>query len=124
MMDSQTDRAAQTVKLFTGLKKIREFERAQLPFLNSVFDLDILIEIGYEEELGRPLTLKRLYLLNICSRGTVRRKLVSLIAQGIVIRRTHPNDKRASLLVISPSTIKLLGKYGGMLTSVSALHFK
>jgi hypothetical protein len=112
------------MKLFTGLKKIREFERRQLPFLKSVFDFDIVIEIGYAEEQGQPLTLKRLFLLNICSRTTARRKLAVLIEQGIVIRRKHANDHRASLLLISPSGVKLLSKYGGTLTSVSVSHFK
>ena len=111
------------MKLFTGLKKIREFERLQLPFLKSVADFDIVIEIGYAEEQGQPLTLKQLFLMNITSRTTVRRKLAKLIEQGIVIRRKHANDNRASFLVISPSTVKLLGKYGGALTSISALHF-
>jgi hypothetical protein len=113
------------MKLFTGLKKIREFERLQLPFLKSVVDFDIVIEIGYaEEQQGQPLTLKQLFLLNISSRTTVRRKLARLIEQGIVIRRKHANDHRASLLVISPSTVKLLSKYGGTLTSISTVHFK
>jgi hypothetical protein len=113
------------MKLFTGLKKIREFERRQLPFLKSVVDFDIVIEIGYaEEQQGQPLTLKQLFLLNISSRTTVRRKLARLIEQGIVIRRKHANDHRASLLIISPSTVKLLSKYGGTLTSISTLHFK
>lgn len=112
------------MKLFTGLKKIKEFERVQLPFLKSVIDFDIIIEIGYEEEQGRTLTLKGLYLLNLCSRGTIRRKLAALITQGIVARRKDPSDKRASLLVISPSTVKRLSQYGGILTSVSASHFK
>ena len=112
------------MKLFTGLKKIREFERQQLPFLKSVVDFDIVIEIGYAEEQGQPLTLKQLFLLNIRSRTTVRRKLRRLIEQGIVMRRKHANDHRASLLTISPSIVKVLGKYGGTLTSISALHFK
>ncbi len=111
------------MKLFTGLKQIREFERRQLPFLKSVADFDIVIEIGYAEEQGQPLTLKQLFLMNIVSRTTVRRKLAGLIEQGIVIRRKHANDHRSSLLVISPSSVKLLGKYGGTLTSISALHF-
>ena len=112
------------MKLFTGLKKIREFERLQLPFLKSVVDFDIVIEIGYAEEQGQPLTLKQLFLLNISSRTTVRRKLATLIEQGIVIRRKHANDLRASLLMISSSSVKLLSKYGGTLTSISAMHFK
>jgi DNA-binding MarR family transcriptional regulator len=112
------------MKLFTGLKQIREFERLQLPFLKSVVDFDIVIEIGYAEEQGQPLTLKQLFLLNIRSRTTVRRKLARLIEQEIVIRRKHENDQRASLLIISPSSIKLLGKYGGTITSISASYFK
>jgi DNA-binding MarR family transcriptional regulator len=112
------------MKLFTGLKQIREFERLQLPFLKSVVDFDIVIEIGYAEEQGQPLTLKQLFLLNISSRTTVRRKLARLIEHGIIIRRKHANDNRASLLTISASSVKLLGKYCGTLTSISALHFK
>jgi DNA-binding MarR family transcriptional regulator len=112
------------MKLFTGLKKIREFERQQLPFLRTVADFDIVIEVGYAEEQGQPLTLKQLFLLNISSRTTVRRKLAMLIERGIIIRRKHANDHRSSLLIISPSIVKLLSKYGGTLTSISALHFK
>jgi DNA-binding MarR family transcriptional regulator len=112
------------MKLFAGLKKIREFERQQLPFLKSIVDFDIVIEIGYAEEQGQPLTLKQLFLLNIRSRTTVRRKLARLIEQGFVVRRKHADDHRATLLIISPSSIRLLGKYGGTLTSISALHFK
>ena len=112
------------MKLFTGLKKIREYERQQLPFLKSVVDFDIVIEIGYAQEQGQPLTLKQLFLLNIRSRTTVRRKLGKLIELGIIIRRKHANDQRASLLLISPASIKMLSKYGGTLTSIAALHFK
>jgi DNA-binding MarR family transcriptional regulator len=112
------------MKLFTGLKKIREFERKQLPFLKSIVDFDIVIEIGYAEEQGQPLTLKQLFLLNIRSRTTVRRKLARLVEQGFVMRRKHVDDHRASLLIISPSSVKLLARYGGTLTSISTSHFK
>jgi DNA-binding MarR family transcriptional regulator len=112
------------MKLFTGLKKIREFERRHLPFLKSVADFDIVIEIGYAEEQTQPLTVKQLFLLNISSRTTVRRKLAVLIEQGIVIRRKHPSDHRASLLIISHATVTRLSRYGGTLMSISASHFK
>ena len=112
------------MKLFTGLRKIREFERLQLPFLKSVVDFDIVIEIGYADEQGTLMTLKLLFLLNISSRTTVRRKLARLIEQGVVIRRKHANDHRASILTISASSVKLLGRYCGTLNSISACHFK
>ncbi len=112
------------MKLFTGLKQIREFERRQLPFLRTVVDFDIVVEIGYAEEQEQPLTLKQLFLLNLSSRTTVRRKLARLIEQGIVLRRKHVKDHRASLLTISASSVKLLGKYCGTLTSISTCHFR
>ena len=112
-----------TMKLFTGLKKIREFERLQLPSLGSLVDFDIIIEIGYAQEQGQPLTLKQLLLLNFRSRTTTRRKLAALIAKGIVTRREHAHDHRASVLSIPASSIKLLTKYSGALTSIAKLHF-
>jgi len=112
------------MKIFTGLKKIRDFERRQLPFLKTVVDFDIVIEIGYAQEQGQSLTLKQLFLLNLSSRTTVRRKLAMLIEREIVMRRKHANDHRASLFTISPSVVKVLGKYGGTLTSISTSHFK
>ena len=112
------------MKLFTGLRQIREFERRQLPFLKSIVDFDIVIEIGYADEQGTLMTLKLLFLLNISSRTTVRRKLARLIEQGVVIRRKHANDHRASILTISASSVKLLGRYCGTLNSISACHFK
>ena len=119
-----TMKTKKNMKLFTGLRKIREFERLQLRFLKSTVDFDIVIEIGYAEEEGQPLTLKQLFLLNLCSRTTVRRKLARLVEQGVIVRRKHANDQRANLLVISPASIKLLGKYGATLTSIAVLHFK
>lgn len=112
------------MKLFAGLRKIREFEKLQLPFLKSVFDFDIVVEIGYAEEVGKPLTLKRFYLLNISSRTTIRRKLARLVEQGIITKRKDANDHRASLLLVSAPAVKILSKYGGALTSISSTHFK
>ncbi len=112
------------MKIFTGLKQIRELQRRQLPFLKAFVDFDIVIEIGYAEEQGQPLTLNQLVLLNLSSRTTIRRKLVRLSERGIVKRRKHANDHRARLLTIAPSIVKVLGKYGDTLTSISALHFK
>ena len=112
------------MQLFAGLRKIREFERTQLPFFKSLLDFDIVIEIGYAEEQGQPLTLKQLFLLNIGSRSTVRRKLAKLIEEGIVARRKHATDQRAAVLTISPSSLKLFGRYCGALNSISALNFK
>ena len=113
----------QRLNIFEGLRKIREFERQQLSFLRSIVDFDLVIEIGYAQEQGQPLTLKQLLLVDISSRSTVRRQLSRLIDQGIVERRKHASDNRATLLTISAACIKTFGKYGGALSSISALHF-
>lgn len=107
------------MKLYAALRKMREFERLQLPFINSLIDLDIIIEIGYAEEEKKPLTPKPLFLLNIGSITTVRRRLAKLTEQGIVIRRKNPSDRRSDMLTISPASHKLMRKYGGVLTLFS-----
>jgi DNA-binding MarR family transcriptional regulator len=112
------------MKLFTGLRKIRNSERTHLPFLRTVIDFDIVLEIGYGEERGRPLTLKRLYLLDICSPGTLRRRLARLVADGIVTRERHPSDGRASLLHIPAATVRVFSRYIAVVTVISASHFR
>ena len=108
------------MKLFAALRHIREFERAQFPFLKSIIDFDLVIEIGYAEEMGQPLTQKQVLLLNLSSRTTVRRRLAALIAKGVVRRRKNAHDLRSSLLHVAPSSHKLFGKYHGVLTSTFA----
>jgi DNA-binding MarR family transcriptional regulator len=112
------------MKLFAGLRKIREYQRGQLPFLRSLVDFDIIIEIGYAEERGDPITLKQLLLLNICSRTTMRRKLAQLIEQQVVHRHKNSRDRRASVFAVSPGTLRLLTRYGQILKAISGAHFK
>ena len=109
------------MKVFTALRSIRDFERARLPFFGSIIDFDIVIDIGYAEEQGKPLTLKQLLLLIPSSRTTVRRRLANLIELGIVVPRENMSDQRSVLLTVSPSTVKLLGKYAGTITTAFAL---
>jgi DNA-binding MarR family transcriptional regulator len=109
------------MKLFAKLKKMREFERSQLPFIKSLIDFDLIIEIGYAQEEKKPLTPKQLFLLNVSSMTTVRRRLAKLTEQGIVKRRTNANDRRSDILTLSTSSLKLLGKYGSLLAGIAAL---
>ena len=108
------------MKLFAALKHIRDYERSQLPFLKSIIDFDIVVEIGYAEENGQPLTQKQVLLLNLSSRTTVRRRLARLIEKGTIRRRRNKKDKRSSILTVSPTGMKLFGKYGGLLTATFA----
>lgn len=109
------------MKVFASLRKIREFEKLQLPFITSLIDFDLIIEIGFAQEEEKPLTPKQLFLLKISSVTTVRRRLAKLTEKGIVRRRTNAKDRRSEILTIAPSSLKVLGKYLGVLTSLSAL---
>jgi hypothetical protein len=106
------------MKLFLTLKRIREFERAQIPFFKSLITFDIVIEIGYAQEQNCPLTTKQLFLLNLSSDATVRRRLARLIDEGIVKRRPSAEDGRSTVLTVSKPTVKLLDKYAGALSAM------
>jgi DNA-binding MarR family transcriptional regulator len=106
-------------QLFSRLKKKREFERLQMPFIQSLIDFDIIIEIGYAQEEKRELTPKQLFLLKIGSVSTVRRRLSKLTTQGIVARRANTKDHRSEFLTLSASSLKILEKYGGILLSLA-----
>lgn len=103
------------MRLFAALRKIRDFERTQLAFIKAIVDFDIIIEIGFAQEQKRPLTPKQLPLLGIGSATTVRRRLAELTEKGIVRRSTKANDRRSDILTISPRSLKLLGRYGGLM---------
>lgn len=109
------------MQLFAALRKIRGFERERLPYLKAVVDFDIIVEIGYADELNRPLTPKQLFLLNLGSITTVRRKLAKLEAQGMVTRRANVDDRRSAFLSITSSSLKMLGRYGRLLTRISVM---
>jgi DNA-binding MarR family transcriptional regulator len=105
------------MKIFAAWRKVRDFERARLPYLNSVIDFDIVIDIGYAEEEQKPLTLKQLLLLIPSSRTTVRRRLARLVEQGIVLQRKNTHDQRSTLLTISASSHKVFGKYAAAIAA-------
>jgi DNA-binding MarR family transcriptional regulator len=107
--------------LFAALKKKRQFEKLQFPFIKSLIDFDILIEIGYAQEQKTTITPKQLFLLKIASVSTVRRRLASLTEQGIVTRRTNVADHRSDLLTLAGSTLKVFERYGGVLVGFGQL---
>jgi hypothetical protein len=106
-------------QLFARLRKKREFERLQMPFINSLLDFDIIIEIGYAEEQKKAITPKQLFLLELGSVTTVRRRLAKLTADGVVARHANTRDHRSELLTLSSSTLRVLEKYGSLLLSIA-----
>jgi DNA-binding MarR family transcriptional regulator len=105
-------------QLFAALKRKREFERSQMPFIRSLIDFDILIEVGYAQEQQSTITLKQLILIKLGSDATVRRRLARLVESGLVCRSENARDRRSEFLTLTSASIKLLEKYGRMLLSI------
>jgi DNA-binding MarR family transcriptional regulator len=90
------------VQAFQKLKTLRELERQQLPFLRTVEDFDIVVQIGYHAEAASPLTLKQLFLLGIGSAATIQRRLSRLKRLGVVQHKRVERDRRSVELSLSP----------------------
>ncbi|MFZ5511655.1 MAG: hypothetical protein ACOZCP_16545 [Pseudomonadota bacterium] len=69
-------------------------------------DLDLVIEIGYCQEMGMPITLKQLFLADIGPAATVQRRLARLKAQGVVLQARSDRDRRVVQLVISADVVR------------------
>jgi DNA-binding MarR family transcriptional regulator len=99
--------------LFVELRKLRELERKHLPFVRSFAEFDLIIEIGYHEERGTPLTYKHLLTLGFYGRSTLNRRLNGLIAQGVLFRSRSERDGRAVALGVSKHALQRLQRYRG-----------
>jgi len=106
---------------FKKLKTIRTFERQHLPHLRTHEDFDIVIEVGFHQENGTPLTLKGLMLLNITSPATVQRRICTLVQNGIITRTRCPSDRRSIELGVSPQTRELIERYVQVLTNLNVM---
>ncbi len=104
---------------FRKLKTIRMFERQNLPHLRTHEDFDIVVEVGFHQENGTPLTLKGLVLLNISSPATVQRRISVLVQNGIITRTRCASDRRSVELKVSTRTRELVERYVQMLANLS-----
>ncbi len=103
---------------FKKLKTIRMFEKLHLPHLRTHEDFDIVIEVGFHQENGTPLTLKGLMLLNITSPATLQRRICSLVQNGTLTRTRCNSDRRSVELGVSAHTRELIERYVGMLSDI------
>lgn len=96
---------------YDGLRAIRAFEREHLRALATVEDFDLVLEIAYHEALGRPLNLKRLFLLDAAPAATVQRRLRRLKREGVIEQRRSPLDGRAVEIQLTPRFRKVYLEY-------------
>lgn len=105
------------MRLFEKLRALRAFEKHHADSLSTVEDYHLIGEIGDHQAKGRPLTLKQLSVLEIGSIATVQRRLRRLKDLGLVKHRRAASDRRAVELMLSPKCVRILSKYGALMSS-------
>jgi len=97
--------------VFQQLRRLQAFTQKHFPCLQSAIDSALIVEIGYYQEQGRPLTLKGLLLLKLGAPATVRRHLQRLVDLGLVHKLRANHDRRISHLEIDPAVRIRFAKY-------------
>ncbi|MBX3652077.1 MAG: hypothetical protein KF771_11970 [Burkholderiales bacterium] len=103
--------------MFQRIRKIQEFERKHLPFLDSVLDARLVAEIGRREDIRQPLTVKELLLLDLGASATVRRRLKRLVRLSVVHKNTIHRDRRIQQLTVDRGVRKTYARYFKLLAS-------
>jgi len=97
--------------MFQQLRRLQAFTQKHFPCLQSTIDSALIVEIGYYQEQGRPLTSKGLLLLKLGAPATVRRHLQRLVDLGLVHKRRANHDRRIYHLEIDPAMRMRFAKY-------------
>jgi len=97
--------------MFQQLRRLQALTQKYFPCLQSHVDSVLIVEIGYHEEQGRPLTIKGLLLLELGAPATVRRRLQRLVDMGLVHKRPVNHDRRICHLEVDPATRVRFAKY-------------
>ncbi|OFW25853.1 MAG: hypothetical protein A3H97_10315 [Acidobacteria bacterium RIFCSPLOWO2_02_FULL_65_29] len=72
-------------------------------------------EIGYYEDTGVPLSLKRLFQHGIGSVATVQRRLKRLKDLGLIRNQRSRTDRRSIELSVSPKLRRIYEQYAALL---------
>jgi hypothetical protein len=103
------------MKPFAALRAMRRFQKAQLPFLETLEDLAVLTEIGFHQEQGAPISLKQLFLAEIGAAATVQRRLARLKRLGVVQQMRRDDDRRMAHLTINPALSTVVKRYAAVI---------
>ena len=74
-------------------------------------DRDLLIAIGYAQEMGQPLNFKQLVLQEIGASTTLQRRLNRLLQLGVLEKSNHAADRRSSVYTIVTPYLKIFRRY-------------
>jgi len=103
------------MRVFERLRALRAFEVQHLLFLRTGGNHHLIVEIGYHQAKGKPLTLKQLFLLDFGSIATVQRDLRRLKQLGLVQSRRAASDRRSVELSLTPRCVRIFAKYDALM---------
>ena len=99
------------MKIFRVVRESRVFFKSCLPSLVTIQDFDLVIEIGYHQESGTELNLRRLHLLGIASYATVQRRIKRLRQLRMIDHTRAPGDGRSVELRLSREAMRVFARY-------------
>lgn len=94
------------------LRQLRQAQRQNQPIIESLEDLDIVLEIGTAQEQGQLVCAKHLLATNLGAPATVRRRLERLVQGGIVSKTKNYRDSRVADLRLSTATVNEFNRLG------------
>jgi DNA-binding MarR family transcriptional regulator len=101
--------------LFDKLRELRTFERGHLHFLKTIEDYDLVGEIAYRQASGQPITMNEALRLELGSIATVQRQLRRLRHAGVIAVERHDDDRRVTVITLTPKAMKALIAYAELL---------
>lgn len=104
--------------VFAALQATRAFRRRYLQFLETREDCDLVLEIGFHQERGTPLSMKQLQLQGLLSVPTLQRRLRRLRQVGAIVAKRSQIDGRAVELVLSPKLLRTYARYADLIRSI------
>jgi len=104
---------------FQHLRAVAEHRRHCLPFVTTLVDYDLLVEIGYWERRGEPIMHKGLLHIQPWKRTTLRRRLAHLRKRGVVLSK-RGRDGRSVVFTLDRSVSTAFAKWDRAV--VSTMH--
>ena len=115
MWRNHTGTNKKAFRALTRLRRLRQFEKANLEGIATPEDRDLVYEIGYRQAAARPLTMKETLLLYLGSVATVQRRLGKLRRTGVIAQRRSDQDRRVQELTLTPRTLAVFARCDDLL---------
>lgn len=103
------------MEIFARLRRMRQFERRHLPFLDSFEDLDLVLLIGQHQAQGQPITMKGITTFGIGAPATLQRRVARLKRLAVVEATPLKIDRRNVTLELSSRYIHIFQRYEKLL---------